>query len=194
MLPSGTVAAIGPLVAELERLEVAYYVVGSVVSSAYGIPRSTLDVDLVADLAPEHVAPLVEVLRPAYYIDAGMISEAIARKSCFNLIHLATSFKVDVFAVKDREYDRVALKRAEKKSIDAENPSYQLPFASPEDTVLGKLEWFRLGHEVSQQQWRDVMGVLKVQKNFLDKPYLQKWAAELGIGDLLERACSEAEA
>ena len=189
---SDTVAAIAPVVAEFERLEVAYYLGGSVASSAHGIPRMTLDVDLVADLALKHVAPLVEALQSAYYIDAGMISEAIAHHSCCNLIHLATMFKVDVFVLKDRRYDRVALERIQKKSLDLDNLSQQFFLASPEDVVLSKLEWFRLGEEVAQTQWRDVIGVMKVQENRLDRAYLVKWARELGVADLLERAWMEA--
>ena len=193
MSPSDSVAAIVPVVRELERLGVSYYLGGSVASSAHGMPRSTLDVDLVADLASKHVAPLVEALQGTYYVSAPAVSDAIARRSCFNTIHLETSFKVDVFAVKNRPYDRTALQRAEKRSVDEENPSIQFFFASPEDIVLSKLEWYRLGNEVSERQWSDVIGVLKVQENSLDRAYLDKWAAELGVADLLESAWREVE-
>lgn len=193
MLPSDTLTAVAPFVAELERLGVAYYVGGSVASSTHGIPRSSLDVDIVADLASQHVSPLVDALKSIYYIDARMIHDAIARRSCFNLIHLATSFKVDVFAVKDRRYGRVALDRIRKKCVNAENPTTEFFLASPEDIVLAKLEWYRLGDEVSERQWNDVMGVLKVQADALDRLYLEKWAAELGVADLLEKAWKEVE-
>ena len=113
-------AAMTPVVEEFERLGVTYYVGGSAVSSNYGVARSTLDIDLVADLLQEHVIPLVEGLKAEYYVDAHMISEAIARKSCFNLIHMRTSFKVDVFVVKNRLYDRVALQRIREDSLDQE--------------------------------------------------------------------------
>lgn len=187
------IAAMTPVVAELERLGVPYYVGGSLASTAYGCMRITLNVDLVADLASEHVNPLVETLQGTYYADAKIISEAITRKSYFNLIHLATSFKVDIFAVKDREYDRRAFERIQKRSIDKDDPSVQFFLASAEDIVLSKLEWLRLGDEVSERQWGDVIGVLKVQQNSLDRPYLDKWAAELGIADLLDKAFNEAE-
>jgi hypothetical protein len=144
-------------------------------------------------LTQEHVEPLVALLRSAYYVDASMISDAIARKSCFNVIHLPTMFKIDVFAVKDREYDRVASRRARKDTLVVESAPAELYVASPEDIVLNKLEWFRLGDEVSQRQWDDAVGVLKVQQNRLDKAYLARWAVELGIADLLDRAWREAE-
>ncbi len=188
------ITAMKPVVAEFRRLCVRYYVGGSIASIVYGQSRSTIDVDLIADLGPEHVAPLVEALHDEYYISEGMIVEAIARKSGFNLIHLPTSFKVDVFIVKDREYDRVALQRIRSDSLEDEDPSAQFFVASAEDIVLSKLEWFRLGHEVSERQWIDVLGVLKVQQNALDRAYLTKWATELDVADLLKRAWKEAEA
>ena len=186
------IVALSPVVKELQRLGVSYYVGGSVASSVYGFSRATQDADLVADLAPKHVDPLVEALKSTYYISKPMILEAISRKSCFNLIYLPTSFKVDVFVIKDRDYDRVALGRSREDSLDDEHPSQQFFLASPEDVVLSKLEWFRLGEEVAQTQWRDVIGVMKVQENRLDRAYLVKWARELGVADLLERAWKEA--
>ena len=65
-------------------------------------------------------------------------------------------------------------------------------FASPEDTVLAKLEWYRKGGEVSDRQWRDLLGVLKVQGETLDRAYLDHWAGELDVSDLLHRALEEA--
>ena len=191
MAPSDMLAAIIPVVDVLQRLGVAYYVGGSAASSNYGVARSTLDLDLVADLGAEHVDPLVVALKSSYYVDGDMISEAIARKSCFNVIHLATMFKVDVFAVKDRPYDRVALGRIRKDTLTLESAAAQLFVAAPEDVVLSKLEWFRLGDEVSRRQWDDAVGVLRVQQHALDKGYLVQWARELGIADLLDKALME---
>ena len=95
-----------PVVAEFKRLGIPYYVGGSLAASIYGLSRTTLDADLVADLKPEHAALLTAALRPAYYVNQNMILDAIARKSCFNVIYLANSFKVDVFVQKGRDYDR----------------------------------------------------------------------------------------
>jgi hypothetical protein len=185
--------ALTPVVEALERLGVAHYLGGSIASSAYGVARSTLDADLVADLEAEHVQPLVESLQPAYYVDADMISDAVARKSCFNVIHLATMFKVDVFVVKDRQYDRAALRRICRDTLALEPPGREFFLASAEDVVLSKLEWFRLGDEVSRRQWDDAVGVLRVQQDALDKRYLVQWARELGVADLLDRAWRESE-
>jgi hypothetical protein len=185
------ITAMTPVVTELERLSVPYYVGGSVASSAYGHMRTTQDADLIADLKAEHVAPLVQALGTDYYISATAALEAIGRRSSFNLIHYATMFKVDLFAAKLRPYDRMALTRIRKKALDREHPDSEFFVASPEDVVLSKLEWFRLGDEVSDKQWIDITKVLNVQQNTVDRAYLSHWAAELRVADLLERAWKE---
>ncbi len=193
-LMGDALAALAPVVAVLEELSVAYYVGGSVASSLYGRARSTMDVDLIADLAQRHVEPMVRALEGVYYVHAPTIFEAIRRRRCFHLIHYPTAFKVDVFVVKDREYDRTALRRALKDCLDPENPSELVHVATGEDMILAKLEWFRLGGEVSQRQWEDVQGMLSVQGEILDRRYLAQWAERIGIADLLEKAYAEADA
>ena len=192
MTAADALVALRGVVVALERLGVRHYVGGSLASSAFGVARATLDADLVADLRREHVAPLAAALQAEYYVSSPMIAEAIVRKSCFKVIHLATSYKVDVFVVKDRSYDRVAFERMRRDALDPADPSAEFFLASPEDTVLNKLEWFRLGGEVSERQWRDVLGVLRVQGDRLDRGYLVCWAAELGVRHLLEKASQEA--
>ena len=193
MPPTDAVVAVKPVVAALDQLEVKHFIGGSVASAAYGRPRTTVDVDLVADLHPRHVAPLVAALEADYYVSARAAAGAIVQKSCFNVIHLATAFKVDIFVFKDRKYDRAALARARRDTIDADDPDAEFMLASPEDLVLSKLEWYRLGNEVSQQQWLDVIALLQVQGGALDSAYLDKWAADLGVSDLLEKAREQAQ-
>ena len=192
MTPSDLVAATLPVVKAFERLGVAYYVGGSVASSAYGLPRTTLDVDLIADLKDDHVVTLVEALQATYYVDAAMIHDAIARRRFFNVIHLDTMLKVDVFILKQDAYDQTAFRRA--RTRDAGHQSGLTPFvlAQPEDIVLHKLLCYRMGDEVSERQWTDVLGVLKVRGDALDRAYMQQWADTLDVADLLGRALREA--
>ncbi len=193
MQSSDALEALIPVVEELRRQGVKYYICGSFASVFYGTVRATVDVDLVADLAPGHVDSFVEALRGMYYVDKRMILDAIARKSCFNVIYLPTNFKVDVFVAKNRPYDRESLKRIREDSLHDDLPSARFFLPSPEDVVLSKLEWFRLGDEVSERQWRDVVGVLKIRRDSLDRSYMEKWAAELHVADLLDRAWKEVE-
>ncbi|HID96181.1 MAG TPA: hypothetical protein EYP53_09045 [Candidatus Latescibacteria bacterium] len=181
-------AAVEPVVKAFEKLGATYYIGGSVASSAFGVARATLDVDVVADLKLPHVKPLVEALKPEYYIDEDMILDAIHRRSSFNLIHLETMIKVDVFIIQDDSYHWEAFKRKRKETLDEERDNLKFYLASPEDIILNKLDWFRKGGGLSDQHWRDVLGVMKVQAGLLDIRYLQNWASELGLSDLLNRA------
>jgi len=185
--------ALEPVVHAFEILSAPYCLGGSVASSALGTARTTLNVDLVADLKQGHTPGFVAQLANAFYASETAIAEAIARKGCFNVIHLATMFKVDVFAIKARAFDRVAFQRRTEGLFSIADCDRRFFHATPEDIILYKLEWYRLGDEVSERQWQDVLGVLRVQRGRLDLDYLRNWAAELGISDLFERIRHEAE-
>jgi hypothetical protein len=146
--------------------------------------RSTLDADLVADLRLEHAEPLAQALSGTFYADAGMIRDAIHRHASFNLIHLQTAFKVDVFVIKPRAFDRAQLARRRSRLL-SEDPERYAYVTSAEDIVLSKLEWYHMGGQISDRQWRDVLGVLGVQGERLDVAYMRRMAAELGVADLL---------
>jgi hypothetical protein len=175
----------------LDALGVPYLIGGSLASAVHGVARATVDTDLVADLRPEHAEPLAQALRDAFYVDAESIQDAIRRRSSFNVIHLETMFKVDVFVRKRRPFDQAQFERRQAQVV-ATDPERTAYVASPEDTVLAKLEWYRMGGEVSDRQWRDVLGVLKVQGERLDLAYLRRWADALGVANLLEKALTAA--
>jgi len=183
-------AAITPIVETLEELGIQYHIGGSVASSLYGLPRLTIDADLVADIRMEHVRPLVKQLETDYYIDEDMIRDAIRRQSSFNVIHQDTILKVDIFIPKSRLFDQEELRRVRQEVLSEGTRPFNI--ASPEGTILNKLEWYRMGGGVSDRQWNDILGVLKVQSTNLDMNYLQKWAANLNVTDLLERALVDA--
>src|SRR5262245_4424398 len=176
MNPPDLLAAFLPVAQALEELRIPYHIGGSVASSVRGIPRSTVDIDVVAEIEHSDVHDLVEKLRPFYYIDEEAVNQAVRHRRSFNAIHLATMLKVDVFVSKGREFDCEAQRRATFLALEEEPNAKVFPIASAEDTVLAKLEWYRAGREVSEQQWRDVLGVLKVRMHHLDVEYLAYWA------------------
>lgn len=175
----------------LEQLGLRYLVGGSLASSLHGFPRSTNDADLVAEIPGRIVDELVTKLKDDFYIDADMIRDAIRRGASFNVVHLATMFKVDVFVLTRDPLMQEEMDRREAHLLQAD-ANHRVYFASPEDTVLQKLDWYRKGAGVSDRQWQDLIGVIKVQGDALDLEYLKHWAPSLGVTDLLERALNEA--
>ena len=176
----------------LERLHVPYVIGGSMASASHGRIRATLDVDIVAALTIKDVTQLVHGLDDEFYADADMIRTAVVNRSSFNLIHRTTMFKVDIFVVGDRQFDRRQLERRRLQVLDP--PDGKAFIASAEDVILAKLDWYRQGGEVSERQWDDVQGILDVQGARLDVAYLHRWAADLGVADLLDRALRDAKA
>ncbi len=151
-----------------------------------------MDVDLVADLKTKDVGHFVSQLQHDYYVSPAAIDDAITRLSYFNLIHLASSSKVDIFIFKNRPFDISSMNRAELGRIGLEN-KFEFPIASPEDTILSKLEWYRLGNEVSERQWDDVVRVMKVVGDRADLEYLNHTARDLNVSDLLKKLLDSAK-
>lgn len=174
----------------LERLAVAYAVGGSIASSLHGTPRSTQDADVVADLRQEHVAAFVAELAGTFYVDEPAVRDAVGRRSSFNVIHLETLFKVDVFVAGERASTRSELERRQAYTLEIDPPR-EIIVASPEDVIVQKLYWYRLGDHVSDRQWQDARSVLTVRGNRLDLQYMRWIAEELGVADLLERMLAE---
>lgn len=166
-----------------DDLSVAWLIGGSVASSTFGEPRATADVDVVADLRTAHIDPLFAALVATYYLDRDVMRDAANRRGTFNAIHLESMTKVDVYCAKDDPVSRVELTRR----IYREVLGARLPFASPEDTIVQKLRWFVDGGGVSDRQWRDALGVLRVWDGKLDESYLDRTAFALGVGDLLAK-------
>jgi hypothetical protein len=174
----------------LEALGISYLIGGSLASTLYGMLRTTQDSDIIAEMRLEHLQPFVSALQADFYLDEEMIAGSIQHNSSFNIIHRETMFKVDVFIPRPRPFLRSQLARARKQTFSFES-EVSAKFASPEDTILSKLEWYRMGGEVSDRQWRDILGVIKTQAEALDRDYLQEWAKELKVADLLERALGQ---
>jgi len=192
MRPPDILRALVPVTRAFDSLKIPYYIGGSVASSLYGLARATLDVDIAAGIELGHVSSLQDSLQNEYYVDEDMIAEAINRRSSFNLIHLATSIKIDVFISSDEPFQQTAMERKVKDTLIEDDPTAEFYISSPEDVILHKLKWYELGGGVSERQWLDVAGVIKVQGDSLDQVYLQRWSEDLGISILLKKAFADA--
>lgn len=185
--------ALSPVVEAFKKMGINYYIGGSVASSAYGVARATLDVDIVADIKKEHVTELVQLLQKQYYIDGDMILGAIKNSSTCNFIHLATMIKIDVFIKKNDDYSEISANRVVKDSLPDDEGENDFNFVSPEDIILNKILWYKQGGCQSEKQWNDIIGVLKVQTVHLDHDYLKQWAHFLSISDLLTKVINDSQ-
>ncbi|MCK6529894.1 hypothetical protein L6R50_20820 [Myxococcota bacterium] len=188
---SEPVIVVAKLARAFDALGIRYLVGGSLASSVYGIPRATQDVDLVAAVQLSQVDAITSALGDEFYVDADMIRDAIKRRASFNVIHLDTMFKADVFIQKGDSWSRGEMERARTEQLDMPGGQVTIRFASPEDTLLHKLIWYKLGDEMSDRQWSDILGVLKIQGMALDQDYLDRWAPLLDVHVLLARARQE---
>ena len=174
----------------LDKLGVAYLVGGSLASSVHGIPRSTEDIDLLIELPGRLVDALVTELSPAFYVDRDMILDALGRRASFNILELRTMFKVDLF-VSDQS-PLLVEEMARRQRVELGDPPRVVYVCSAEDIVVQKLDWYEKGARSSDRQWRDIIGVLTIRGPALDLAYIRRWAAALRLGDLCEKAISEA--
>ncbi|MDX1933814.1 MAG: hypothetical protein SFU56_14545 [Capsulimonadales bacterium] len=191
-MSSETLVVVDILAKRFEDLGIPYYVGGSVASSVYGVFRATNDADIVVDLKESSVPDLVTALSNDFYIDADMIRNALHHGISFNVIHLPTMVKADLFPLNEGAFERSEMGRRRPERIRILDNSEDIYFASPEDMVLQKLRWYRATGERSDRQWYDVQGILKVQGTSLDFDYMRYWAAELQITDLLRQAFDDA--
>jgi hypothetical protein len=175
----------------LDELGIAYVLGGSLASSLVGEPRATADIDLAIRIDLDQVSALVRALSGEFYISEEAVKDAVRRGTSFNAVHLESVTKVDLFVLGDDVLDRRQLERRVRVLV-TEDPPQQLWIGSAEDQILRKLAWYRAGGQVSDRQWRDVIGILAVQSGRLDLEELRTAAEELGLSDLVERAIAEA--
>jgi hypothetical protein len=173
----------------LERIGAPYFLGGSLASSFQGEPRATNDVDLVVDLSPEQVGPLVAALGPDFDVDAEALARAARERGSWNILYAPSVTKIDLFLLRDAPFDRAEFARRRPVTVRAGETLF---IKSPEDSVLRKLLWFREGGGVSDRQWRDVVQVLRQSRAVIDRGYLDDWAGRLGLSGLLARAQAEA--
>jgi hypothetical protein len=173
----------------LESLGISYFIGGSVASGVWGELRYTQDLDLVADIKVHQVEDLVKAFSPRFYLSDTAIREAIEHKRSFNLIDNDTAWKIDIFILSSDPFHQSEFQRRQQLRVD--DQGNLLYFTSVEDIILQKFLWYHLSQKQSEQQWRDILGILKLQKDRLDFPYLEHWARLLEVYDDLIRSLAE---
>jgi hypothetical protein len=173
-----------------EKAGVGYFLGGSLASSLQGEPRATNDIDFVVELRANQIPPLVLVLGADFDVDEESLREAAVRRSSWNIFHLPSVTKVDLFMLRQGDFDASEFSR--RRRVVLTDDGQGLFIKSPEDSVLRKLLWFRDGGETSSTQWRDIVQLLRLGAGQLDMSYLHAWAGKLGIEPLLDRALNTA--
>lgn len=176
--------------AAIERVGGEYFVGGSLASSFQGEPRATNDVDFVLSLPLGRLEEFKAALGPDFEIDLEMLRGALRTAGSANAFHLPTVTKIDFFGRGYEGYDSAEFER--RRATPVKPSGETLVLKAPEDTVIRKLLWYRLGGEVSDRQWRDVVSVLRISRARLDDDYLSSWSGRLGLQELLQRARADA--
>lgn len=174
---------LGRLVAKLSAAAIPHMVFGSFASSFHGVPRSSQDLDLVVDPKMDSLRRLLADLPQSdYYVDSDTATDALHRRGQFNVIDMATGWKADLIVRKARPFSIKELERRQEGEV----LGVHVPVASPEDVLLAKLEWAQQGGG-SDLLLRDAAGILRVRKDTLDRGYIERWVADLGLDELWKR-------
>jgi predicted nucleotidyltransferase len=176
------------IVAALNQAGISYMLTGSFASNIYGEGRATQDIDLVVSATPDQLSTLHRLLPASdYYFDLKSAIEAARQKSMFNVLDMASGWKIDFIFVKPGPYHQEAFSRRTSAVVDG----VPLIAVTVEDLMIAKLDWARMGE--SSRQIRDVAGVLKIQQGSIDRPYIEKWVKELGLAAQWDEACRQAD-
>jgi len=174
----------------LDGLKINYAIGGSIASSVYGKVRFTQDADITVAAFGDNAEQFYNVLKESFYISEDAMYQAISNRGSFNIIHLKSAFKIDIFIQKDDDFHRLIFIRRKKVKLD-ESINHLFDIVSAEDVILLKLQLYQSSGCVSQRQWSDVLGILTVQSQSLDMKYLRSLSEKLGLGDILQKAIDE---
>lgn len=176
---------LGRLVSILDAASVPYMIVGGLAAIAHGRPRTTQDVDVVVVLGGRDARRLVAAFpSDDWYADAEAAVEAVRHHGQFNVIDLATGWKADLIVRSRQPFQVEEFSRRRRVSF----AGVHAWVASPEDTIIAKLDWSRRSGG-SERQREDVRGILAVQGAALERPYVERWIDSLGLRAEWELVC-----
>jgi len=164
-----------------EKCGIEYMIAGSLASNLYGIPSTTFDTDIVIKTDLDGLKKFIDEVKDEFYADVESPKEFIENRRIFNVIHYKTGFKIDIVPIRKRTFSEVEFAR--RKEIEFMNK--KIWFSSPEDTILTKLEWAKMGE--AERQFNDALAIVRVQMDKLDWDYLQEWAEKLEVSQLLKK-------
>ena len=185
-MTEGPLGLLERVAAILDDLGIPYALGGSLASSFIGEPRSTVDIDVAIDVSPAVVDGLLDRVSAEFYVPRAAAASAVAARSSFNLVDTVHGLKADLFVLGDGLLDRRQIER--RVFVTVPGIDRAIAVTSAEDQVLRKLDWYRKGDGVSERQWRDVLGILRVHGDAMDLEDLQAAAESLGLGALLAEA------
>jgi predicted nucleotidyltransferase len=165
----------------LDQLGVRYAIVGSTASIVYGEPRFTNDIDVVVELQPQNIDSFCgQFPGPDFYLSRSAVESAVRQQFQFNIIHPSSGLKIDCIVARPNAFDQIQLDRA--LPIMKEVGAYPIRLASPEDVIIKKMEYFRLGE--SEKHVRDICGILKSQGERIDRDYIRRWAERMDLTEI----------
>jgi hypothetical protein len=173
------------LLSKLDECEIPYMITGSFASNIHGLPRATQDADVVIEVEQKALERFLDLLNPDFYRSSEAAMDALGSEQMFNVVHFETGFKVDLIIRKSRPFSKMEFSRRQPVFYLGANRW----FATAEDIILAKLEWSKMSG--SERQFNDALNVAKLQRDNLDRLYLERWAKELDILDLLEKLFHE---
>ena len=165
-----------------KKLKIPYLVTGAIASIAYGEPRFTNDIDVVVDISSTQVEAFKSYFpENEFYLDVDSMKKAINRRHQFNIIHPGSGLKIDVIISKRDDFDQSRFARIKRLNV---SETKSANFASPEDVIIKKLEYFKQGH--SEKHLRDIASMLKISSELIDRAYISSWAKKLNLSELWE--------
>ena len=189
-MPGGPFELVVRMAATFDALRLPYALGGSMASSLVGEPRSTMDVDMAVRLDVASGEELLDRVSASFYVPMEAARTAIRARTSFNLVDTTSALKVDIFVLGDGLLDRMQLER--RVLVEIPGAPAGIWITSAEDQVLRKLDWFRQGGVVSDRQWRDVVGILRVCRDDVDRTYLEASAGSLDLVGELDEALRQA--